>query len=831
MPSPCPPLRCASLHERARLRAWVCAQHVEASSFSPASRAAQIADLDDDFPDLASDAGWASLALASWVVEDASGELLGAAGLKVSSSRADAVELSYLFVSPTARGRGIGRALLRAAVAHARAMPSVRAVRLLTLEGIYDTAMALYASEGFKEYAPRTLTPEGHYTLVFMELAWDGDGHAVPVVASALALSAAVDAPVSPLPLPPPLPSPREQAARQHVVEWRVTALAGGFFCIFAAYSTAQLLQSSVNGSAGLACLFSVYMMFAASSLCAPAAMAALGPARLSPLLAASALPYVAMTAANLLPGLPLLLLCACASVGVGGGTLWGAQGVFMGLAASAHAAGEPSPAVRSASASRLNTAFYSIFMLSGGVSNAVATIIMLALPDPAAAVDVLFSLLAVVATGGALLLLHLPSPDAPGEHMLLRSDDALRGSWLLRPFGGGAWRGKGAGSGGDGRRSGVSSGIVEGRGRCEGELSSSKRVGGLASCGASAEAAAAEAWALPYVPYVVVGGGSGGAGAGAPQGSSVDGVERAFRVGWSAGGGGVEDANGAAARDIGDSAPFVQGFAAERRSSGVRAVSAASKLADSTASAPPPPRPPSAAPSPLFMLRFLASEPRVWCLAPASFTAGASQGFLLGAWMAAAVARGAGPQWVGLAGSAYSLSAAFASRQWGALAQHPAFGRRWAFAAATGVHVAWFAVAAVVWAGGGWEGSAAGAASSAGGVVLLVGAMALYASCDPIWQSLVIATLQHFYPSAPQLQCAMSAPRFFFAVGFASAQALSLSLLAGAGRPCIAEQCALYAALTAGVGASLAFLHTRIEDVDGRAVNRVEGVLEGDVM
>ncbi|WP_246162112.1 GNAT family N-acetyltransferase [Roseovarius faecimaris] len=103
------------------------------------------------------------------VVLDEHDALHGCVFLKMI--RPDACEIKRLFVQPSARGLGLGRRLMEAALAHAQRLG---AVRVLLDTGIYDTAaQALYRKLGFREidYYPegendRALQPY----LVYMQL-------------------------------------------------------------------------------------------------------------------------------------------------------------------------------------------------------------------------------------------------------------------------------------------------------------------------------------------------------------------------------------------------------------------------------------------------------------------------------------------------------------------------------------------------------------------------------------------------------------------------------------------------------------------------------------
>lgn len=88
------------------------------------------------------------------------------------NSGADAMEIKRLFVRPSWRGRGTGRALVERAIAGARAS-GAKAIRLDTTRNL-TAAIALYESLGFRfrepyhesdHYGDRTLAPH----LVYME--------------------------------------------------------------------------------------------------------------------------------------------------------------------------------------------------------------------------------------------------------------------------------------------------------------------------------------------------------------------------------------------------------------------------------------------------------------------------------------------------------------------------------------------------------------------------------------------------------------------------------------------------------------------------------------
>lgn len=95
-----------------------------------------------------------------------SGALIGSAGLEFETrdkTRHKSL-LFGMFVQPEHRGRGIGRALIEAAIAHARARPG-SVVMNLALTGGNDAALKLYQSCGFETYGiePMGLRIDGGY--------------------------------------------------------------------------------------------------------------------------------------------------------------------------------------------------------------------------------------------------------------------------------------------------------------------------------------------------------------------------------------------------------------------------------------------------------------------------------------------------------------------------------------------------------------------------------------------------------------------------------------------------------------------------------------------
>jgi len=76
-------------------------------------------------------------------------------------------EMKRLFLRPGARGKHVGRKLVETIISEARAIGYTR-MRLDTMPGKMDAAIALYRSLGFEEIPPYYETPIGN--TLFMEL-------------------------------------------------------------------------------------------------------------------------------------------------------------------------------------------------------------------------------------------------------------------------------------------------------------------------------------------------------------------------------------------------------------------------------------------------------------------------------------------------------------------------------------------------------------------------------------------------------------------------------------------------------------------------------------
>jgi len=193
-------------------------------------------------------------------------------------------------------------------------------------------------------------------------------------------------------------------AATSRTIELRVRWLSFGFFLLFIAYSSAQLLQTAINGPKGYICLFLVYAFFGVSSLTAPKMVSWFSATALLPI---SAIGYVCMVSSNIFAS-EAFLAPSCAFVGVCAATLWASQSVLIG--ASSVSLSKVSGDELTLCTSKLNSQFYSIFMTSGIVSGLFSTMVMMSgVPN---AVQLLFTLLTFIGTIAVFVLATIPQPE-----------------------------------------------------------------------------------------------------------------------------------------------------------------------------------------------------------------------------------------------------------------------------------------------------------------------------------------------------------------------------------------------------------------------------------
>ncbi len=98
------------------------------------------------------------------------GDFLGCIALRPLGQTEPGVgEMKRLFVAPAARGLGVGKALLLAAIAEARSL-AFHTLRLDTVEDKMSSAIRLYRQAGFQDIGRRQ---EGSLGLLDMELRLD----------------------------------------------------------------------------------------------------------------------------------------------------------------------------------------------------------------------------------------------------------------------------------------------------------------------------------------------------------------------------------------------------------------------------------------------------------------------------------------------------------------------------------------------------------------------------------------------------------------------------------------------------------------------------------
>jgi MFS family permease len=203
-------------------------------------------------------------------------------------------------------------------------------------------------------------------------------------------------------------------------------------FCsVFVAYGTTEIVQSSLFGGAGYACLLIVYSCFMLSSLLAPLLVRRIGP--LATLWRCGCGYFfcvlVGAFADRAPPGVRLL---ACAVVGLSGGGFWSAQALYMTTLSQAWAVADPSVGV-SGALSRSTSAFFVVFSTAQVLSQLLASAILLGFGDAerSRAVTALFALLTVLAALGTAALSQLGPPDAPGGRLFRTACCTSRGEAL----------------------------------------------------------------------------------------------------------------------------------------------------------------------------------------------------------------------------------------------------------------------------------------------------------------------------------------------------------------------------------------------------------------
>lgn len=434
------------------------------------------------------------------------------------------------------------------------------------------------------------------------------------------------------------------QSRRAAVILNRVRWITSGFWLLFFSYASAQLLQTSINGSSGYLCLSLVYYLFAGSALFAPWIISIVPPHILIPL---SAMPYVLMVASNMSTNRAGLLV-GCASVGVGAATLWSAHGTYITEASVAysHAAGIP----LAKAASIVNAAFYTPFFLSNGMSCLLTSVLFLVI-EPREILFVLFLFLTMTGSCGLLVLASMSPAAAEGDTVFVLPFASIvaaaRGGWL--------W------------------------------LMTPRAKTAPLSESIDAVDAARLAEESMYVsePGVVPGKEASTVVVGAIQSSASEMEQSVHELEAP-----VDDSSGAVVE------PEAPSCRAEQMSPELSSASppAPSVISSGNAVVIRKPPPPTLA----FLLRFLMSDARMRLLAAPIISVGACMGLVNTLWYASVVAGGPGIAYLGFVGAVLSLASTGAAWLWGFLVMKPRVGRRVALACAAALQVTFLGVSAV---------------------------------------------------------------------------------------------------------------------------------------
>ena len=135
-------LRNALRSERDVIKKFVCEAHIDKSGYNDQAIQVQL----EDNPSLC------------WVLTEKSfidsvDGIVGCTGVRVDSN--DSVNLVFLYVSSSHRGKGFGRQLLRTAISWSKCSYNIddknfQFMSLYTLKDIMTSAISLYCSEGFQ---------------------------------------------------------------------------------------------------------------------------------------------------------------------------------------------------------------------------------------------------------------------------------------------------------------------------------------------------------------------------------------------------------------------------------------------------------------------------------------------------------------------------------------------------------------------------------------------------------------------------------------------------------------------------------------------------------
>ena len=144
-------IREARSDERERVAQFHIPIHFQFSVRTPEQRKAQEDDLETDYPHLCFDEIWNDTY--TLIMETQQGQLIGIISLSKNKIQGDCYHKLYSFsICEEHRGTGLGRQLLEKIFEFAK-QNDVKSIRLDTLDGWMDTAIALYEKNGFTKFS------------------------------------------------------------------------------------------------------------------------------------------------------------------------------------------------------------------------------------------------------------------------------------------------------------------------------------------------------------------------------------------------------------------------------------------------------------------------------------------------------------------------------------------------------------------------------------------------------------------------------------------------------------------------------------------------------
>lgn len=126
------------------IKEFVIANHLKITGYDEQSKQIQLSKLHLSFPEFYDVDVWTKSNCWICMCDD---NLIGCVGLKKYNS--DTYEIGYLFVDPNYQNKGIGKQLLQTVIDCSKSNQQMKYLRLITLEGLMDSAIKLYKKNGF----------------------------------------------------------------------------------------------------------------------------------------------------------------------------------------------------------------------------------------------------------------------------------------------------------------------------------------------------------------------------------------------------------------------------------------------------------------------------------------------------------------------------------------------------------------------------------------------------------------------------------------------------------------------------------------------------------